>query len=253
MKKYLFIAGCPRSGTSALVRILSFSKDIVIGMERFGHLVSKKKFQLNKSHFETERFFKLEPNDTFYDDIIKFHWKLYPNMREKYETAKIVGDKRPDLYQSYDELFKNFPEAKVIFIYRQLDEVASSYTARARQQDSWPTNKDYKQAVVDWNESLYLTLKALKKGYNIKVVEYKSIFQSNMSLDDLFEFVEAEKDDKVEQGIIRVRDVAAKLESERKMLLNKNELAFVNKKINNLALDDIQKFLHVNINSSPKC
>jgi hypothetical protein len=242
MKNFLFIAGCPRSGTSALVRILSFSKDIVIGLERFGHLVSKNNFQLNKSHFETERFFKLETHDTFYEDVIKFHHKFYPNMRKKYETAKIVGDKRPDLYRSYDELFMNFPEAKVIFIYRQLDKVASSYNARAIEENSWPADKNFKQAVIDWNESLYCTLQAIKRGYNIKIVEYENVFQSNSNLDDLFEFVGVEKDAGVEEGINLVRSRSAKLLNERKMYLNDDELAFIDENANKLVLADILSF-----------
>ena len=107
MKKNLFIAGCARSGTSALVQLLTGSPKIVLGMERYGHLVQPDNFRLSPAHFIKERFLTLERDDTFYDNLLDFH-KFDPNFVEKIDECEWIGDKRPDLYESYDQLFEAF-------------------------------------------------------------------------------------------------------------------------------------------------
>lgn len=42
MKNKLFIAGCARSGTSALAQLIGSHSKVVLGMERFGCFYNKK-------------------------------------------------------------------------------------------------------------------------------------------------------------------------------------------------------------------
>ncbi|WP_394200828.1 sulfotransferase family protein [Shewanella waksmanii] len=238
MKKNLFIAGCARSGTSALVQLLSGSEDIVLGMERYGHLVKKNDFKLTKEHFVKERFFDLREEDTFYSDFFAFH-RFSPNIEAKFDSCKWVGDKRPDLYEVYDELFEAFPESKVIFIYRDIVEVASSYQERVKDGKNWPASKDFMAAVREWNRSLYLTREAIAKGYDINVVEYSSIFNSKKDLNPLFEILNIDIDKNLERHIANIRGRATQLVEERKMSLSESELDYISKNSKSFLIDNI--------------
>lgn len=240
MKDFLFVCGCARSGTSALVHLLSASDDIVLGMERFGHLVKSSDFQLKKEMFEKERFFSMRPNDTFYDDFEKFH-KFDARIRGKFDSSKYIGDKRPDLYLAYDQLFENFPDAKVIFIYRDVKSVASSYEARVVRGDNWPASKDFKRAVIEWNQSLYFTKEAIARGYNICVVDYDSVFCSDKSLDNIFEYLEVKYTDEIKERVLKLRLRSKQLENERVSLLSEDQEEYIAENAKEFLLVDMNK------------
>lgn len=226
MKKYLFVAGCARSGTSALVQLLSGSPKIALGMERFGHLVNPNDFSLTPEHFTKARFLKLEEGDTFYDDVLDFH-KFDPDLINKLDTSEWVGDKRPDLYESYDQLFESFPNAKVIFIYRSIAEVASSFHGRIQEGKNWPATKNFESAVREWNRSLYLTREALNKGYDIAVVDYDSIFLGDLDLTPLFSFLNVEINEGLERHIQKIRKRSKELSEKRTLLLSDDEIEYI--------------------------
>ena len=71
-KKFLFVCGCPRSGTSYFQSILAWHPAIALGMERFNLRLFAGK--LLPSDFERERFFRMEAGDTWYDDLSHFPW-----------------------------------------------------------------------------------------------------------------------------------------------------------------------------------
>ncbi len=240
MMDFLFISGCPRSGTSALVHLLSGSTDVLLGMERYGHLTTKDNFLLNKSHFEKQRFFKVTEGDTFYDDFDKFH-AFDPLIHEKFDNCKIVGDKRPDLYESYDKLFSAFPETKVLFIYRDIIEVASSYQARVILGDTWPKSKNFSQAVNDWNRALFLTREAARKDYNIKTVEFSDIFTHNKDLSPLFSYLNIEYCDNLQKKVKHINARSIQLQKQRKCFLSSKEEQYVAKRAKTSLLNDMAK------------
>lgn len=239
MKKNLFVAGCARSGTSALVQLLTGSSKIVLGMERYGHLVQPDNFKLTPEHFTKERFLTLESGDTFYDDVLDFH-KFDPKIIEKLDTCEWIGDKRPDLYESYDQLFENFPEAKVIFIYRDITEVASSYHGRIQEGKNWPATKNFESAVREWNRSLFLTREAIKKGYDITVVDYDSIFCSEKDITDIFKMLSINVENSLKEHIEKIRFRSKQLSDSRKMLLSADELEYIDKNAKSFLIDDLK-------------
>jgi hypothetical protein len=238
MKDFLFVAGCARSGTSALAQLLSGSKDIVLGMERYGHLVHPRRFTLTSKHFEKDRFFEVLKGDTFYDSFDNFH-KFDPLIKEKFQNAKYIGDKRPDLYEAYGQLFTEFPKAKLLFIYRDVLEVASSYHGRIDQGDNWPSSKNYEKAVFEWNRSLYLTREQLAKGSSIKVINYKDIFLTDTSLSPLNDFLEIEQDETWKKHIESVRSRAKHLEKNRLTKLTEAQTQYVIENAKSFLVDDI--------------
>lgn len=195
---YLFISGAPRSGTSALTELLSSHKDISIGMERFKFLYSKK--QVNKSLFDFDKFFDFKTEETNIDDKNGKYIDYYKKIKEKFEESKIVGDKYPQLYKFWPNLFQEFGEyGKYIFIIRDIEEVASSFNVRANNpKDKWPKENDYRKAVEIWNNSLITANNAVRDGYPILITSYKKLFDNEAheisdELDRIIKYLNIEK------------------------------------------------------------
>jgi len=250
MKSFLFIAGCPRSGTSALAHLVSGSEEIIMGMERFGHLVSAEDFKLTPEHFSKDRFFDVREEDTFYNDFDKFH-SFDKNIYSKFDAAKIVGDKRPDLYLVYDQLFDKFKDAKLIFIYRNVEDVASSYQGRVAAGNNWPASKDFSKAVLDWNRSLYFTREAIKKGYSVGCVSYDDVFLSDSSLAPLFDYIDVEMTDSVNIKIAEIRTIAKRLSEKRVTLLSDSEKEYVNSNAKSFLIGELEPYNILKITSGP--
>ena len=92
---YLFVCGCPRSGTTALAKLFSISDDIVLGQERYGKRSHPDNFTLTPALFEKERFLDVQPGDTFYDSL-DFFARYYENVPWKLDSCRYIGEKRPD-------------------------------------------------------------------------------------------------------------------------------------------------------------
>jgi hypothetical protein len=224
-KQHLFIAGCPRSGTSPLTRLLASNREVILGMERYANLLSVGNFKLTPEHFGEKRFFEVEVGDTFYSDFDEFH-QLMPGLVDRYETAKVIGDKKPSLYKVYDEIFETFPEAKILFIYRDVYSVASSFQARVDNK-SWSKAKDAFLAVNDWNQSLFLTREAIKQGRNIRCVDYESVFLSNKSLKPMFDFIGVAYNRRVKKALKKIRLRSLALGTKRELLLTTEHRQYI--------------------------
>ena len=61
-RRYAFITGCSRSGTTALTRLLNRHPDVAIGYERNNRLAGRG--LLTPSLFEPERFRRFEADDS---------------------------------------------------------------------------------------------------------------------------------------------------------------------------------------------
>ncbi|WP_122894011.1 sulfotransferase family protein [Arcobacter peruensis] len=218
MKNKLFIAGCARSGTSALAQLLGSNDKVVMGMERFGHLYNKNKFEASADLFETKRFLTIEDGDTFYTDLEKFHaWD--PNIIKKLESVnyEYIGDKRPEIYEVYDEMFNTFPDSKIIFIYRNLYEVAASWNKRAEAKENWPATKDFKKAVYAWNDSLRLTVEAIDKYPNqIACIRYEDVFVNAIDLKPLYAWLNIDMDANTHSKLKNILINSKRLQDERK-------------------------------------
>lgn len=164
-KQTLFIAGCARSGTTALSRLLNHHKDVSIGIELFGNKFHNTPSDFKRDLFQSDQFFK--------------HLE---NQNKTLENIQIVGDKFPSYYKNYNLIFDEFPEATVIFIFRNIFDVAQSYKARKLDMNNdW--NKGVKRAVQEWNISLVNTLNFIENSKNIIPVPYELImFKKNNKL-----------------------------------------------------------------------
>jgi Sulfotransferase family len=142
-----------------VVRLLQAHPRIVIGMERYKFLLSRRRDRatFGPSFFEPERFFDFRPGDTNVNPDLGHFRGHYVKARRRFENGPVeyVGDKvMPD--EPVLRLIEDrFPSPKFIFIYRDLLQVASSFLTRARNADdrNWPAADDHKMAVKRWGQA----------------------------------------------------------------------------------------------------
>jgi len=198
VRRFLFVCGCARSGTSALVKLFNAHGEIAIGMERYiSRFLSGK--GLSPELFEEKRFFSVEKGDTFYDDLDYFK-PLYESLQKKWQHSLVIGDKIPKLYTKYGQLFERFPEARIVFVARNLIDVASSYKRRAEDEtdQEWSHRRDATKAIDDWNSANLQTLSAKEQYPNqVYVLSYESLFIHNRGIEELFKFIDLEPTDTV--------------------------------------------------------
>jgi len=184
---YLFIAGCARSGTTAMARLLNHDPRILIGIERYKYIPR----DIRRTHFYKEAF--LNPNEKE-TNILKE--RMFQQFRQKWERGQlqIIGDKVPEYYRLMPHLAQTFPNCKVIFMLRDLLPVASSFNVRAYDaaSTSWPEENDYRRAVKEWNASLGHLKQAIKMGYGrqIFIIKYEQFYSGKMaSLNTSYDFL----------------------------------------------------------------
>lgn len=182
---YLFVAGCPRSGTTALGRFLAMRDDVVMGIERYALRATRKNFSLAPELYELERFKTFMPGDTFYDSL-DFAREAHRSLDARLPSARYVGDKIPMLFGALPELFQAFgPNTKVVLIYRNIFDVAASYETRLRKpDDKW--SRTASDAVINWNASLKAYKTSAHKDQIIPVI-YEDIFADPARLVGLLE------------------------------------------------------------------
>ena len=133
-KSYLFISGAPRSGTSAMTMALNTLSNVKIGQEIFPASAKHKDYiPLKKSLFEGESLkagVKLRIGGGDVDEEIR-----------RYETSKVIGDKHPNYHRFFETYDDEFSPCRHVFMFRNLNDVASSFTARLNDpDDSWKLN-----------------------------------------------------------------------------------------------------------------
>jgi hypothetical protein len=206
---------------------LSASEEIVLGMERYGHLYHPQRFMMAPSLFEKERFLDVRPGDTFYESLDYFAGH-YASQQQKIDTCRYIGDKRPDLYLSYHQLIHRFPEAIIFYIFRDVFEVASSYNLRAQEGSSlWPLTWNYKKAVREWNQSLWLTLRAHQKGLPIHCVEYKDVLNPKAHQQRLFEVLGVAYKEQAAQGVQQILNEEQEHAAHRTLHLSDEEVRYI--------------------------
>lgn len=188
--KYLFIFGCPRSGTTALTHLLSSHPEVALGMERFKFLVERQNPSLlTPEKFSEEAFFDFSDQATNLT-IDHPQWTdYYTILKNKFASKKLslIGDKYPLYFNFLPSLYSQFPEAHFLFIFRDVLDVAASYNKRAANPEdkNWPEKRNYQAAVKDWNQSLAKTKAFFEQEERRKaltVIRYEDLFCGNESL-----------------------------------------------------------------------
>lgn len=193
---FLFVHGQPRSGTSALVRVLNAHPDIALGMERYQRLWSPERIgELQPPLFEAERFFdfsdRLTSNAPSRAADGGVWGRFYSALEPKWTTARWRGDKVLTL--KLLRLLDAFPEARVVTIVRPVEQIAHSYAARAARADgaAWGRDNDAQRAVRIANRMLAKIRQASARfPERLLVVDHDRFFSAPASLAAVLRFLD---------------------------------------------------------------
>jgi hypothetical protein len=174
-RRIVFITGVARSGTTAIADLLNLHPEICIGIERYKFKFLRRG-EFDGDEFTLGRFFDFRPSDTNILPTGPGRWRrVYRQLRLKFPRAAVVGDKIPHLLDRFEGCARAYPQAKWIYMLRDINGVASSWNARARNpEDNWPATNDFRRAVEVWNRANAL-IRALPEE-RVRVVAYEDFF-----------------------------------------------------------------------------
>lgn len=177
-QRLLFVAGLARSGTTALLRALNTHPQVAVGMERYKRLYSSGVDRLAPELFTRERFFDFSDGFTNQDPEEAARWGVdYAALEATWEQASYVGDKMTNV--RFDAVHARLPEARFVFIVRDIEHVALSWDRRAQDaaDAGWPERADARASVEKWNRSLRRIRRAVRQHPELAtVVEYGRFF-----------------------------------------------------------------------------
>jgi len=239
-KKFLFVTGIQRSGTTALANTLNWHSEITVCIERFKYLINK-----NKIHLFTPDLFAQDALLDFssnYTNCTPDHSNrfadFYKDLGDKYSNLKYVGDKIANDPGQIPRIHDTFPNAKIIYIVRDIFEVAHSWQTRAdREGDNWPAHKTAECAVTPWNEFNAQVL-SMWESYpdDIYVVNYQKFFSEaegkTDQLNRLLSFLNLSADSGIIEGYDKARTLYARNIKNKQRQLEPNIVDRIAKSLN---------------------
>ncbi len=217
-KEYLFISGTARSGTTALWRLLNFSDEILLGMERY---LTKENY-LHPNKFEFNKFFS--------DKICQKRPHIYEPLKDKYKTCRYIGDKIPGFLFGWNESKKNFSEKSfyIIHIMRNIYDIAWSFSERAdakkanlKKGRGWSVDRDYQAALYEFNKNnqiLTSLINSNQVGSNWLIIRYEDIYSSKNLMISLFKWLNVKiTEELIEKITVFSNDSSEIINKERKL------------------------------------
>ena len=197
MPDYCFALGCDRSGTTALIRLLHAHEQVVMGVERYKYWLGDRLDQLGPPLFEGDRFLDFQSGDTNITPDNERFTKHYEIAERRIRGGNLVyiGDKVVAKKPVVDAIQRQFPSPKMVFIYRDLLRVASSFCVRARNPNdtNWPEDSTHKTALDRW-VGAFAAADALVDGpepQNVFVVRYERLFNGDeRTCEAMFRFLD---------------------------------------------------------------
>ena len=177
-RRYLFIGGPPRSGTTAFVRLMNKHPGIFLGSERYKFVYGKKQEDVGPHLFEAERFLQPTPDET---NISQRQFKDPERAKARLDRAIYLGDKVPRIMRYQRILNERFPSSRFIIMYRDVHRVCSSWNRRAEDvNDNWPATNNFKVAVEAINSELRAAVAFCKdEPARCLIVRYENLFGPN--------------------------------------------------------------------------
>jgi hypothetical protein len=231
-KKFLFVGGISRSGTSTMAELLRAHPAIAMGRERYARLF-REGDAFVPALFEKERFcLQHRSDDSHHLKPQDYYRELYP----RFDQCVYVGDKLPRLYKRYRYVLATFAGCRIIYMARNVVEVAQSYQGRALKTRMelasgaavgvsrlWSPERDWRKAVDEWNDSIEQTL-ALGRLPQLFVANYDLLYNDERLLHRLLDFLELPAAPAMLDYWRSAKRQREHIESNRKPLLNDTEI-----------------------------
>lgn len=165
---------------------------MAIGRERYGKRLRLHK-RLTPDLFEKARFLQDYHAD---DGHQKKLLPLYATLEKRYDNCTHIGDKIPNLFLHLDVIAQDFPDAKIMFLLRDIKDVANSHEARRTRtlnnpKSKWPLWRDARNAVKEWNEGLQAMIN-LGDKLDHYIVDYDRLYTDDILLDEVANFLDIE-------------------------------------------------------------
>lgn len=173
----LFVAGLARSGTTALQRVLDPHPDIALGLERYKRLWGARIGTLTAQSFEREQFFDWSQDLTNITPDVGWAAPRIALLDAKWDIARYRGDKMTTIRAL--RLWETIPDARFVFIVRDIAQVAYSWDQRSLNTDDvgWRRDAGAEKAVSAWNTAIHRVRRAVTlRPDNAVVVDYARFF-----------------------------------------------------------------------------
>jgi hypothetical protein len=237
---FLFISGMPRSGTTALGRLINISDDAAIYTELYRPCHTYRSNDFTEVAVNAIR--KRRP------DRYEEHGKVF----EKSKTAKYVGDKIPLWFyasqRSLSELHGHTISA--VHIVRDIRDTCSSYEFRANNPDDrWPLERNHRVFVRELNAFLdYLDILITDHDANLRknefIIAYDCVFGDVNKARKLLNDLNLEFDDDTLSSFV---DNSSKIVGRNTKRLPKIIEGYLQENINIEKLRIVEKYLGVDI------
>jgi hypothetical protein len=202
--QYCFVVGCSRSGTTAITRLLHTHEAVVMGMERYKTLVNgPKRDTFGPELFVPDRFLDFRPDDTNITPDMERFRAHYEIAAERFRSGGVryVGDKVRAHPRVASVVAERFPDPKVVFIYRDLERVASSFCVRARNPEdtNWPSDVTHERALEQWERAFEVGESLIDQlDGDVFVVRYERLFSGETAVfDAMFRFLDLDVDEEL--------------------------------------------------------
>lgn len=163
--------------------------------------------------FEKENILDFSENYTAFTPTHSERFaNFYSDLDANYDKLKYIGDKIPNSHSRTADIYQRFPNIKIIFIVRNIEDTACSWQARAENvNDRWPSTKTAEQAVQGWNEcnSTIIDLYT-QHPEDVHIVDYGSFFDGDPDhteqYDSLLQFLEIDKEEIASEAFRKARE-----------------------------------------------
>jgi hypothetical protein len=227
----LFLAGLGRSGTTALMEVFAAHHEVALGVERYKRLYPRDDEPVTADLFTEERFFDFSDGLTNLTPQAAPEWAPhYEAMRAKWASATYVGDKMVAIRLQH--VWETLPDARFVCIVRDLEPVAASWEARAKNPDDlgWAVDQDATKAVAGWNRSLRRVRRAVRqRPDHAVVVEYDRFFgdPAGASLDRTLAWLRLDRTAEIDAAFGRVHRQYVEKVAPKQRTLSPDVLAFL--------------------------
>jgi len=229
--KFLFVSGCPRSGTTVMTTLLNWHDSVLVTQERYAPLLKFHPEQFVPDLFEPDRLLDFRKGECGYASFAKQkeHSAHYANPKDfsAIGSYPLRGDKITHLYRNvekFEEPAWQDADVVVLHMMRNLDDVVCSYeTRRLNQDDPWKEGID--QAVDAWSasvEDIHRYIGRQTPKARVGIVGYEKMFAGDAAvlgenLARVYAFVGIDFGDRQAEGIAKVHQASSFFAERRKL------------------------------------